>query len=227
MRVVKAILILCSAILAASCAPNVPSVPAFVPKAKVIERPDAAPAIAKARQDTAKADNASAVTKIHLESSERTAALLREALGKSVNDADRLRKQGSASQQDLTSLWIDLTNTLEKNRTLSNDLSLTSASFLAERELRNTATSAMDRAEAIARSKDREAAELRLHLTDSEANRQAIHTTSQQLSKTAAAAAARADNLAGAIRVHWIGHVIATVIIICLGALIVFRPRFL
>lgn len=205
------------AFLLPSCAPRGGAVPSFVPKAAVVKQEDTAPAISKAKEASSKADTASAVTKTHIEAADRTAAFLREALGKSVTEADRLRKQGSATQQDLTSLWIDLTNTVEKNRILTNDLANVSASFLEERELRNAAASAMDRAETVARSKDREAGDLRLNLTDCEANRKAIHTTNQHLSIAAQAANARADKLAGEVGLYRIGLIVACSICVLCG----------
>lgn len=223
----KAILILCAALLAASCAPNTPAPGGFV-KAIIPEKaPDASPVVAEAKKAAAEADTQTEVARVHVTTVTREAATLRQGLEAATAEADRLRLQKSASEAELDGMWRSLQALTARNLFLEEEAAKAAQSLAYEKQLRKAANETFTRAEGMIRQKESEAAALRLQLIDSEASREAIHTTAASLSKAAASSASRADKLAGAIRVHWIGHGIATLTIVCLVAFLFLRPRLI
>lgn len=197
-----------------SCGPTTPVVSPFVKQTLPAKAADISPALNAARDAAARADAASDLSREHITTITRESTTLRQGLQAATAEADRLRKQKTASETELDGLWQSLQALTARNLFLEAETQAATNSLARERTLRLTASEALATAQTLARSKESEATQLRLQLIDSEYQREAIHTTSTSLAKTAAQHQSRADQLAGEIRLYRIALGIAVLLFV-------------
>lgn len=223
----KNILVLLIAVAAGACAPKAVIVEPFVRQTVPEKTPDASPALRDAQRAAADADAKADAARDQVGNVSREAKTLREGLQAAVVEADRLRKQKSASEAELDGMWRSLEALTVRNLFLEAEAAKAADSLMHEKALRRGASDALRAAEVAVVKKEGEATELRLQLIDSESMREASHAAHGALAKVAADQQSRADKLSGEMRVHWIGHAITGLIIIGLVLLMVIKPRFL
>lgn len=197
-----------------SCAPAPSTVPPFVKQTLPAKAADISPALEAARDAAARADAAADASREQVTVITRETTTLRQGLQAATAEADRLRKQKTASETELDGLWQSLQVLTARNLFLESETQAAADSLAREKTLRLTASEALTTAQALARGKESEALQLRLQLIDSEAQREAIHTTSTALAKAVTQQQSRADQLAGEIRLYRIALGIAALLLI-------------
>ena len=195
-----------------SCAPSSPLVPPFVKQTLPAQAADISPALNAARDAATKADAAVDLSRGHITTITRETTTLRQGLQAATDEADRLRRQKTASEAELDGMWQSLQALTARNLFLESEAQAAADSLAREKTLRHTASEALTTAHALARGKESEATQLRLQLIDSESQREAIHTTSAALAKAVAHHQSRADKLAGEIRLYRIALGIAALL---------------
>lgn len=184
-----------------SCA-TPPAVAPFIKQTLPAESADISPALGAARDAAARADAANDLSREHISTIQRETTTLRQGLQAATAEADRLRKQKTASETELDHLWQSLQNLTTRNLFLEAEAQAATDSLAREKSLRLLAGEALTSAQTLARGKESEATQLRLQLIDSEAQREAIHSTSAALAKAATQHQSRADKLSGEIRLY-------------------------
>lgn len=195
--------------LFASCAPKAVVIPPMVRITAPEKAPDVAPALRDARKAAADADKKGDQARASVASVSREATGLREGLQAAVVEADRLRKQKTASEAELDGMWRSLEALTARNLFLEAEAAKAADALEHEKALRRGAADAMIYAEQLALQKQTEANQLRLQLIDSEAARAASHQASEAMAKAVAAANERADKQAGELRLwRWGGLIL-------------------
>lgn len=172
--------------------------------------PDVSPALKEARKAAAAADERSDEARDRVASVSREASGLREGLQAAAVEADRLRKQKTASEAELEGMWRSLEALTVRNLFLEAEAAKAEEALKHEKALRRGAADAMIHAEQLALQKQGEADQLRQQLADSEAARAVVHESAQALGEVAAAANAKADQATGELRLwRWGGVILA------------------
>ncbi len=179
--------------LFAACAPKAVIVPPYVPTAPVEKREEVAPIVDDLRDRTAEADARAAAARARLDAVSRESRTLREGLESAVTEADRLRKQKTATEEELTNLWASLQESLARNLFLEKEAEDAVREAEAERLARVRVSESLARLQEAARQKDAEAAQLRRDLDHSQAVAKGLHLTAADAAGQAQAAQAKAS----------------------------------
>jgi ABC-type transporter Mla subunit MlaD len=178
----------------ASCAPKAVRIADYQPQAKVEKQAALTPAVHVVREASSKADSASAVTADRIASVSQKSKGLLNALDAATAEADRQRKQKSATEAELESAWQQLNQLRNRARDLFAETEAAKSSASEERRLRQLANDRMTEMEGAALTKDIEVSNLHLQLADAESGSKAAHEAATNNANVAAAEKSRADS---------------------------------
>jgi chromosome segregation ATPase len=222
-------LTLCGLLLwCVSCAPKaIPLPPGYQPQAPVPQAEDAMPYVDGLRDAHALADAASAINQARSDNVANQTATLRAGINKVTAEADRLRKQKAATEEELDSLWQLLTHENERAIALFAEAEKARDGLIEERRLRAEANAKLAPLQKAVVDISNEAKALRLQLADAEAGSLKAHQSAENFAQLAAADKARADKAEGKISV-WKNIAFGAVFIALVLLLwTIFKPRIL
>jgi chromosome segregation ATPase len=182
--------------LLATCAPK-PVPPVHTPTIRPPAVADAGPLVDELSRAGVAADNQQAETSRRLTNAQREASSLKSSLERATGEADRLRRQKSAGEEELTRLWELLTEASQRNMFLEVELTSASTSLEAEKALRIEAQAMLLRLQSQVRQKDMEASLLRQSLDQSEAAADRLSDQVRKSFEEARQAKADVDQLKG------------------------------
>ena len=186
-------------ILLASCAPRPGTVPKHVPldpppKARAVE-------IAPVRQAAAAAHREGAVAGAKVEIIAAEVKALESHLDAAVAEADRLRKQKSASERELDLMWENLTKIHQRHDALSLEAQGAKAALDRQKLLHAAAETEIAKLEQAVREAGVETALLRSSFTTAEKLRAGTAEALDTANASAAAHLTKAEKLSGEVRV--------------------------
>lgn len=184
--------------LCATCAPA--GGPSSIPRARIVpaqSQPSASPTIDYARRLASAAD-------IHGARAADRVGSAKSGLGEShteiqslVTEVMRLRKQKTASENELLALYNRLVEQEKKTRLLVKDITEAETALMQERELRAQVSDKLAEAEQQVAAKDAEATQLRGQLSHSESVADAYAKSADDNARLAQREAGRADRAEG------------------------------
>ena len=184
--------------LLASCAPRPGTVPKHVPldpppKARAVE-------VAPVRHAAAAAHREAAVAGAKVEKIAAEVKALESHLGAAVAEADRLRKQKSASERELDLMWENLTKIHQRHDALSLEAQGAKAALDRQKLLHAAAEAEIAKLEQAVREAGVETALLRSSFTTAEKLRAGTAEALDTANASAADHLAKAQKLSGEIR---------------------------
>ena len=129
----------------------------------------AGPSLDEARQHSAKADIEAARARDAVERTKGGIEEVNAAMNAAVGEANRLRKQKRATENELLALYNRLVAQEKRMRVLVDDIIDAEAALISERDLRQKVSAKLSEAEKLNAAKEAENAELRRLLESSEA----------------------------------------------------------
>lgn len=156
------------ALVMASCAPSAPPLPSPTVMPKPVQAASATPALDSARKASADADLEAARARDSLAKAKASLSDINSAWKATTAEADRLRKQKSASELELIALYNQMVEQEKRSNVLVSEMATTEAALLNEKNLRAEVTTKLGDAERLVIKKDAEADELRRLLEYSE-----------------------------------------------------------
>lgn len=157
---------LCSSVVGflASCAPA-PAPRAIIPSAPPRSAP-AAPVIAAANSTQSASTAASAKLESQVNLLRQSASDLQDGMAEAVLEADRLRKQKSATEADLDGLWQKLTNLQTRNLFLEAEAETAVTYAVEQKERRAAAEQAVTDLTALTTAQEAELSSYRVKYQD-------------------------------------------------------------
>ena len=185
--------------LLASCAPRPGTVPKHVPldpppRARAVE-------VAPVRQAAAAASREGAVAGAKVEKIAAEVKALETHLDAAVAEADRLRKQKSASERELDLMWENLTKIHQRHDALSLEAQGAKAALDRQKLLHAAAETEIAKLEQAVRAAGVEVALLRSSFTTAEKLRAGTAEALDTANASAAAHLTKAQKLSGEVRV--------------------------
>ena len=185
--------------LLASCAPRPGTVPKHVPldpppRARAVE-------VAPVRQAAAAASREGAVAGAKVEQIAAEVKALETHLDAAVAEADRLRKQKSASERELDLMWENLTKIHQRHDALSLEAQGAKAALDRQKLLHAAAETEIAKLEQAVRAAGVEVALLRSSFTTAEKLRAGTAEALDTANASAAAHLTKAQKLSGEVRV--------------------------
>jgi hypothetical protein len=224
MKIIYLIIVFVCLWLASCAPPKAVPVPNYRPQAPVAEAADPQPFVDGLRHATADADRKAAINQERADALSKQTVTLKDGINKATAEADRLRKQKSATEKELDALWQLLAKEQTHALNLFNEAEKHRVSTIEERQLRKVAESKLQSMQTVVSKSYDEVVGLRLQLKDAEAGSKNAHESAAKFSQLAAADKARADKLEGAKTV-WrniaFGGIAASVVLL---AFIIFKP---
>jgi len=165
----------------ASCAPKGLLVNPIVRGDKPPVQQSASPTVDEAQIANTQSNEAVKKARLALQRAKAATASTQAALNKSVVEVDRLLKQKSASEQELTNLRVSVVEQATRVIDISNELASTEVALSEQRTLSQVVATKLMAAQKQIQAKDAEAAEVRRLLKTSE-------ETADGFQKTAATA---------------------------------------
>lgn len=184
-------------VLGTTCAPNTPARATVVRVNPAASQPSARPVVADIRQLSADADAQSALTAEKVRRAGSNTKVIRQEMQQLVEEADRLRQQKTATENELLSLYNSLVEQEKRMRVLVVDISEAEASLTSERAMRKQVSSKLSEAEVLISAKDAEAQQLRDQLAYVSDVADAARKMADDNATLASRESARADKVAG------------------------------
>jgi RNAse (barnase) inhibitor barstar len=184
-----------------TCAPATNNVTPHVPQTPAQLRDDAGPATNRLVQMTTEADAQQQQTHQRINAIQEESGRLKNSLNRALTEANRLREQKSASEEELNSLWQMLTEATQRNLFLEIEVLEAQNSAEKERKLREAAAGQLQELQELVRLKDQEAAELRGQLNHEMSVSLSLHGQNKALAGSAERLRVEIGSLRGANRI--------------------------
>lgn len=199
-RIGASLIVIALSSLALSCWPRPadPVTKPVIPKAPVVTE-SASPTMDKAGRKTSEADTQSAITEERVSRAKNAADEAKARMKTALEEADRLRKQKTASENELVALYNQLVAQDQKMGVLLIDLTGAQSSLAAERKLRKEANDLLADARAKVAARDAETALLRSQLDQANAQAETYFTSAKQAADAQAKSAAQAATAEGRV----------------------------